>query len=289
MPVFAFLLLIIAAPALAFTAERGTFEHGGHERIHYFFAPADAGPQTPLVIALHGMGGNAKELRFGIGLTEALAEIGFAVVYPQGLRLPEGSRHWNAGFDFVAVDDLGYLAALARHLITQNGLSTDRTVVFGISMGGFMAYHMACHGRLTLSSIVVVAGSMHPDDLERCPGRGKASLLHIHGARDALIPYDGGQHWALEDLDQVPVPQVIEAWVHAQRAVVSPPLVDHARVHPARYLDALGRETQFLTLPDFGHDWPSETTAGYRALDDVAGFLARHRLPERRFAQGGWE
>lgn len=254
----------------------GYFSHDGHEREHYLFVPADATDQTPLVIALHGMGGNAANLRFGIGLTEAAADVGFAVLYPQGLRLPAGSRHWNAAMDMMPVDDLGYLTALARFVIAQHALAPDDTTVFGISMGGFMAYHMACHSDLPLDAIISAAGNMSGRDWQNCPNPNPPSLLHIHGQRDPMIRFTGSQHWSGAWGNSPPVPELIENWAQKQNAVATDPVISHPKVNEHRYYNAAtGDEIQLLVLPELGHDWPTQANAGFRALDPVIAFIQR--------------
>ncbi|MEL7027290.1 MAG: alpha/beta fold hydrolase [Pseudomonadota bacterium] len=270
--------LVWAAAAEAYVAERATFDHDGRERAYYFYAPVGADDTTPLLIALHGMGGNARNLRFGIGLTEAAADAGFAVVYPQGVRLPDGSRHWNAGFDFLDVNDVGYLNDLARALIAEHGLSSKKVMILGISMGGFMAYHMACKSSLPIAGIVVVAGSIHPSDFDHCASGQRPSLLHIHGRLDPLVPFYGHSHWSLPGKPPVSVPDIVADWAaaaHARRvqATLSGDAIEQTRfVNPQD-----GIEVQLLELTAFGHDWPSEATAGYRALDDIIAFLVRQR------------
>ncbi len=272
----ALLFFCLPVSAGAFEAVEGSFTHDGRTRTHYFHAPESAGPETPLVIALHGMGGNARNLRHGIGLTELLDEAGFAVVYPQGVRLPQGSRHWNAGFGLMEVDDIGYLTALAENLIESNGLSREKVMVFGISMGGYMAYHMACRSALPIGGIVVVAGSMHPEDRGSCGGGPRASLLHIHGRLDPLIPFEGGHHWTAPGRKTASVSDIVDNWAAALKAAPAQGVVENSRVMETRYLNrGAGKEVQLLVLPAFGHDWPSNKTAGYHAVEDVVAFLAR--------------
>ena len=118
-----FLFSVLAHPLWAQVAEHGTLLHDGVEREHYLFVPQDADETTPLFVALHGLGGNAKNLRFGIGLTKRAQGDGFAVVYPQGIRLSQGSRHWNAGFSFSTIDDLGCLDRLIAQIYVKHGLN----------------------------------------------------------------------------------------------------------------------------------------------------------------------
>lgn len=273
----AFALLFWPFQTLAEIASPGALFFDGRERVHYLHVPKDAGPDTPLVIALHGMGGNAANLRNGIGLTEEMAALGIAVVYPQGVRLPQGSRHWNAGFDYLDVDDIGYLTALARTIVRDHGLSGE-TMVFGISMGGYMAYHMACYAKLDISAIIVVAGSMHPSDVSRCKGTSKTSLLHIHGAQDPLIPFAGGGHWSDPAVGATSVSEIVSGWAGKTGALPAPGAVKTTSIEETRFLAPdRGVEVQLLKLTGFGHDWPSEKTAGYAAMSDITRFIERRQ------------
>lgn len=277
MRILFFLTVLFLAQSLhAEVAKRDVMQHDGRERIHYLYVPPDAGPDTPLVVALHGMGGNAKNLRFGIGLTEMMANLGVAVVYPQGVRLPAGSRHWNAGFDFMDVDDLGYLTELVQRIQNETGVGESKVIFFGISMGAFMAYHMACQSDLPILGIVAVAGTMHPSDVEDCPNRGKTSLLHIHGMQDPLIPFFGGGHWSERDSSPVSVPRIVQDWALSPDTVEVKGVTSSGHVIETRYLNLTrGTEIQLLALPSFGHDWPSEVTANYNAVEDIAAFVDR--------------
>lgn len=270
------LLCLLPWIANAGVAEHGTFEHDGVLREHYIFVPPDAGPATPLIVALHGMGGNAAKLRYGIGLTERAEQNGFAVVYPQGLRLPQGSRHWNAGFDLMPADDLGYLTALTDALIKRHNLSRNRVMVFGISMGGYMAYHMACRSDLPISAAVSVAGNISGLDWAHCKAKD-ISLLHIHGKLDPLVRYAGSRHWSGDWIGSPPVEDLIATWARNTEAMPREPLLDNAHVQEQYFENpASGVEVQLLTLPAFGHDWPSQETAQFDAIDAVMDFIARH-------------
>lgn len=273
-----FLILFLLWPALALAgvAQEDVFLFDGVERHHFVYVPPNAGPDTPLVIALHGMGGNAANLRYGIGLTEAAERFGFAVVYPQGLRLPQGSRHWNAGVHMMAVNDLGYLSALARDLIARHNLSRQRTVVFGISMGGYMAYHMACRSDLPISAVISVAGSITSADWRSCTAN-ETSLLHIHGKRDPRVRYTGGRHWLDALSGSPPIETLVTQWAQWAGAAPVRPLLRDAHVDEWRFLNAAnGVEVQLLALPDFGHDWPSMETARFSAINAVTAFILRH-------------
>ncbi|MEM7189595.1 MAG: PHB depolymerase family esterase, partial [Pseudomonadota bacterium] len=173
-------LLLLPRLANAEVAVRSTLLHGGQERIHYFFKPKQV-VEPPLIVVLHGMGGNAKNLRFGIGMTDRAALAGMSVVFPQGVRLPGGARHWNAGFRFSNTDDVGYLTTLIRKLQDEHGVSRENVFILGLSMGGYMAYHMACRTEIPIRAIASVTGTMGGATWANCPAPAKPSILHLHG------------------------------------------------------------------------------------------------------------
>lgn len=186
-----FLCLWLSNTATAQVADHATMVHDGIVREHYLYVPPNADRNTPFFVALHGLGGNAKNLRFGIGLTKRAETDGFAVVFPQGIRLDQGSRHWNAGFSFSNVDDLGYLDRLITLIVQNEGLNRDRITIFGTSNGGYMAYRMACHSTHAIHAITVVAGTMSQSDWSDCPAPNPVSILHIHGVDDPVIHFTG--------------------------------------------------------------------------------------------------
>lgn len=98
-PIIFFAVLLSAGAACAAPAglERRTIPHGGRERTYRLYVPergADDGSARPLVIALHGGGGDGKSFaRVRRGGFHRLADRhGFLVAYPDAV---EG--HWNDG------------------------------------------------------------------------------------------------------------------------------------------------------------------------------------------------
>ncbi len=277
MRVFTIILcLILPTLATAQVAKHGTFSHDGILREHYLFVPPNADDTTPLVVALHGLGGNAKNLRFGIGLTKRAAQDGFAVIYPQGIRLKQGSRHWNAGFSFSKVDDLGYLDALIANIAATKGLNPRRVTVFGISNGGYMAYRMACHATHQIHTIAVVAGTMSQADWSDCPAPNPVSVLHIHGVDDPMIHFTGIAKGMSGWGGAPAVPVLAAHWAQKQKATPAKALTNYKSLTEARYVNAAtGAEVQMLALEGFGHDWPNLSNGPIDALDYVMKFVER--------------
>ena len=68
------------------------FKEAGKEMEYALFVPSkyNKGKQTPLMVALHGMGGNPQQIMRSRGLTDLAEEHGFIVVAPMGYN----SRGW---------------------------------------------------------------------------------------------------------------------------------------------------------------------------------------------------
>ena len=147
----------------------------------------------PLVVLLHGLGGDARSADRYLGISRYVGRDGFALLLPQGERNLFRARFWNATptcCDFFGsdVDDVGYLRGLASAV--ERIVAVERVYVIGYSNGGFMAYRIACDGLPKLAAIAVLAGSSF-ERAERCDDAAPLSVLHIHGDRDDLVSYAG--------------------------------------------------------------------------------------------------
>jgi len=270
-------LLASTSTVFATVEQNHIFMHDGVERHYYIHHPKDLPKGAPLVFALHGMGGNAATMRYGLGLNERANTYGFAVVYPQGIRLKQGSRHWNAGFRFSTTDDLGFLSSLAKHLQNDFGYDPNRTFAMGISMGGFMAYSLACDKTSGFSAIVSVIGTMSQQDWQNCIPNPDISILHIHGDQDPVVPIKGNGF-----LNAAPnVPAVINYWAHsigahAYSLAKTPPFYSLEKYENTK----TGAKVDYLVLKNFGHDWPHTKNANFSTVDAIAEFFDQIANPE---------
>ena len=151
------------------------------------------GGATPLVVSLHGYGGNSADHAAYIPLHERVNTHGFALLMPNGTLDSEGNRFWNptdrcCDGGKSGEDDVAYLA----DLVAQAGTVKDFGPVFffGYSNGGFMSYHMACKGLSGLRAVASLAGTSYVED-SLCSGAPPVSVLHIHGTADSVIRYEG--------------------------------------------------------------------------------------------------
>lgn len=209
MRLIAFLIaLCLALPAMAETIRLG-------DRWYEIVLPR-APKGAPLILALHGGGGDPDQFASASGLGAAATAAGYAVAFPAGSgRHGERLLTWNGGYccghaQRARVDDIGFLKAVIRDARDRFGLS-DRVFVTGMSNGSILSETFAAQNPGLVRAVAGVAGTM---DTRRVRVTAPVPLLIIHGTADTVVPYDGGQgDTSLTRTDFASVASVVSAFL----------------------------------------------------------------------------
>lgn len=249
------------------------FLHDGENRLYYLNLPENLPENAPLIVALHGMGGQAHKMRYGLGLHDLANEMEFATLFPQGSKFGENTSYWNAGNGPGADDDLGFLSRLITHVSQSHNLDPERVYVLGISNGGQMAYHLACHHPELIAGIAVVIGMITSDDWSNCHPEKAVSLLHIHGTADPVYDFGGGVAW--NSGGRYPAaPDLVARWARdADATPVPAPAAPVAHSTITRYETAQGLPVELVAIRGFGHDWPHPKNVGFSAARFISEFF----------------
>ena len=191
-------LLVAALVSLAAVVGRdagtqsGKLRFDGRDRTYLLhLPPGHPAKNLPLVIVLHGSGGRGRGMERLTGLSPLADREGFAAVYPDGLW-----RNWNDGRSKIAfprTDDAGFLIALIDRLTRAGTADPHRVYVAGISNGGMMAQRLACEAPDKIAAVASIAATL-PEKIEAdCKPARPVSMLFIHGTKDPLVPYTGGE------------------------------------------------------------------------------------------------
>lgn len=170
----------------------GSLTSGGLKRTFLIHLPPSYGnkPQ-PLVIAYHAYSQTAETMaRYSRMATEA-DKADFIVVFPQGVDDPSS---WNVGLGATgptgSADDVQFTQDLLSYLEKNYCVDSHRIYVTGYSIGGGMAYRVACRLTNQIAAIATVAGAYY-----HAPGGCNPSrpipVLEIHGQADTFAPYNG--------------------------------------------------------------------------------------------------
>ncbi len=159
-------------------------------------ATYDPAVPSPLLILLHGYGGDGTYIEPYMLFRPLTEKMGILFTDPKGTEESAGVRFWNAtdaccNFIGSTVDDSGYLKGLIDEIKGKLNVDADRIYLVGHSNGGFMAYRMACDHPETIAAICSLAGSTFQDEA-RSAVESPVHVLQVHGTSDASILYGGG-------------------------------------------------------------------------------------------------
>ncbi len=151
--------------------------------------------ETPLIVSLHGFGGDASYQAAYVPLHRRVNTAGFGVLLPNGQLDAQGNRFWNPTDECceggkTGEDDVAFLTALVAE--AKKVRDFGPVYFFGYSNGGFMSHHMACKGLPDLRAVASLAGTSYVEDAS-CEGAPPVSVLHIHGTEDSVILYEGAE------------------------------------------------------------------------------------------------
>jgi predicted esterase len=171
-----------------FATRRGDFKKAYRSKVdntlqpYRIFAPAsyDGSKPLPLIIALHGMGGNENSYfdSYANGAFKAEAETrGYIVACPKG-REPASMYLGSAEKDVMDV-----IAEVRR----DYRIDTDRIYMTGHSMGGFGSWSIAMNHPEVFAAIAPVAGGGNPLTLAKI---AHVPQLVVHGDNDKTVPVE---------------------------------------------------------------------------------------------------
>ncbi|CAD6225414.1 GSCOCG00005667001-RA-CDS [Cotesia congregata] len=198
---------------------------------------------TASLFIFHGSGSTGKDVKEWIDILNR-DEFKFPhikIIYPTAPAQPYtplGGMLSNVWFDRNDVnikapenkESIDAIAKTATELIDseiKDGISEDRIVVSGFSMGGAMAMYLAYNYRPSLASCVTMSSFLNDNSLvyETLKNNIKTPpLLQFHGLNDSLVPFAWGEktHENLKKLNVntklVPIPniehEIVQSEIH---------------------------------------------------------------------------
>jgi polyhydroxybutyrate depolymerase len=268
-----------------------TLLHDGLPRAYRVHLPPRLPVGAPLVIQLHGGGGNGRGLdrltRFhALGDQER-----FAVVSPDAVN-----HRWNDGRVAAnQVDDVGFVAALIDAVAAALPIDRSRVYAVGISNGAMLAARLAAQIPDRIAAFGQVAGTAAHDATRWWRPDRPVPFVQVHGTADPIIAYAGG-----------PLPPRrrggpdrgaaigVNAWadlVTAHNGATGPDVEEvPPDVSVRRWQGPTAQsDVEFWAVEGGGHTWPGgyqympeamigPTTATFDATTAIWRFVSRHFL-----------
>lgn len=179
------------------------FKEAGKEMEYALFVPSgyDRARKSPLVVALHGLGGNPQQIMRYRGLTDLAEKHGYVVAAPMGYN----SRGWYGARAMVkgrdgdpknlselSEKDVMNVVALVRK---DYSIDPDRVYLMGHSMGGGGTIHLALKYPDVWAALAPIAPAIFR------PARDVEKIRHIpvilvQGDNDKLVRVERVRPWA---------------------------------------------------------------------------------------------
>ena len=179
------------------------FKDAGKEMEYALFVPSgyDEAKKSPLVIALHGLGGNPQQFLRTRGLTEQAEKRGYLVAAPMGfnekgwygVRGLKGPRMEPENLGELSEKDVMNVLALVKK---EYRIDPDRVYLMGHSMGGGGTWHLGMKYEEEWAALAPIAPAIFgrdPKDLEKIKAM---PVMLVQGDKDTLVPVAGARRWA---------------------------------------------------------------------------------------------
>lgn len=196
---------VLPAPVNGAGATRSssqTIDVAGMKRSYLLVEPTSlvSGRQYPLVMVLHGDGGDAKGFheRFPFDKASGADAI---LAYPEGVKTT-----WDLDTR-LENREVKLIIALVESLARRFPIDRQRVFAAGYSSGGFLANLVACQKSGLLRAISSSAGGapykqalVFPNGYTKCLGQAPVAMIALHGEGDRSVSLDSGrfsaEYWA---------------------------------------------------------------------------------------------
>jgi polyhydroxybutyrate depolymerase len=285
------------APHAGSNPDERTIVHGGRHRT-YLVHDFGRGRPAPVVVILHGGGGNAANAVRMTGFDGIAEREGVVAVYPDGTAATERGvlLTWNAGHCCAAamqntVDDVGFVAAILDALTAGGKADQSRVYVTGMSNGGMMAHRLGRELSNRVAAIAPVVGAVFGDEP---PPAAPVPAFIIVGADDQIVPPSGGPlqlrgllgNRSAADRDVAPAMAQANYWAR-HNGCGEPTRTETPASSSAQWTGCRsGAPVSFRSVKGNGHAWPGGQagrdgaaipTTAYAASEEMWKFFRHQR------------
>lgn len=177
------------------------FKAAGKEMEYTLFVPSgyQKDKQTPLIVALHGLGSNPQQIIRYAGLTRLAEKHGYIVVAPMGYN----SRGWYGSLGQTSrrskPENLGELSEkdvmnVLGRVRKEYNVDEKRIYLLGHSMGGGGTWHLGIKYSDVWAALAPIAPAIYrsPDELEKIK---HIPVIVVQGAKDRLVRAERTRRW----------------------------------------------------------------------------------------------
>lgn len=265
------------APTVAALDEERTLTVDATERSYFIHIPEGLTSQeaAPLVFVFHGYQESGTSARNYTGFDQIADENGFIVVYPNGSG-SSSARSWNAsgccGYALQnEVDEPAFVRAIIADVETLLSVDPKQIYATGFSNGALLSYRLACEMSDTFAAVAPAGGVLM---YAPCEPQEPVSVMHVHGAKDAVVPLDGGG----SAIQFPPVAESLATWekldgCNGEKQVEKDGVLEHTTFGECNP----GISVELYVVDGTSHSWPSPYVAPISQI--IWEFFATHPKP----------
>jgi len=276
----------------------GSFSCNAGTRRYKLYIPAKTvDTARPLVVMLHGCTQGSDDFAVGTGMNAVAEDHGCLVLYPEQDSASNRSRCWNwfeASHQARGAGEPELLAAMTRHVATEQGADTARIFVAGLSAGGAMSAILGAEYPELFAAVGVHSGlaagcakdMMSGLNAMKKPGRARAlsqsvPIIVFHGDGDHLVNAGNGD-------------AVLQQYVAVHAKAQSAPLQVKSEIHAKAqrrstqtvWCNQAGRAVaEHWVVHGAGHAWSGGNAGGSHtdpAGPSASGEMLRFFLQQKR-------
>ena len=90
------------------------------------------------------------------------------------------------------MDDVAFARALVAQVSATACIDPKRVYAAGFSMGGGMAYYLACHAADVFAAVAPSSFDLLQENIGDCQPPRPITVISFRGSADNLVPYEGG-------------------------------------------------------------------------------------------------
>lgn len=234
-----------------------SIQSGGLKRsflVH--LAPSYGSQPQAVVIDYHGYDNTAQATAQHTNFGAEADKAGFILVLPQAEDNPPS---WDAGIGAFGptgdADDVQFTRDLLSYLEQNYCVDANRIYVAGYSLGGGMAYRVACTLSDQIAALATVEGAFYHFSGGCHPSR-PIPVLEIHGQADQLAPYDGDSTKMIAS-----VQTFLNVWFSLDQCQSTNKVIFQKNdVTGTEWPDcAGGTVVEHYRISDGGHTWPGSS------------------------------
>ncbi|MEQ8604533.1 MAG: hypothetical protein RIB45_14555 [Marivibrio sp.] len=164
------------------------------DRAYRIALPDRPAPALGAIVHAHGYKGTAAGAMRNRSLRDAAAALGVALIALQARgdawSLPNGPGALRAGRPADLDGEIAYMEAVLQDAAKRFGVDRGRVMATGFSAGGMLIWELACRRSDLAAGFAPISGTFWAPVPASCPAP-PASLVHIHGTSDDVVPLDG--------------------------------------------------------------------------------------------------